>query len=873
MINVPYAIKKLFEKDSISKNFRVHFPNGEYRDLVNTDIVSESVSFTESINSSNEFRFGFIEGANIRFKTFFNHNIRGLKIFCSIEIDITSCGESFIQLYGQTSDDVPYPFYSVPYGYFIVDSCKLSESSDIREVIAYQQKFEEKKDSAFIPKLELAKLIWGYTLHYPLAATIAFTEPIKMKLNSTKFALSCFSSLDFLGEPVHVYDEESDIFNHDFGGTEQDNHNRLNPTIKVRYFAKYDPTIATEQPVTIYKVLVKGRTLVFGDQYYKYFDYNYLNLETSYTKKYAELDYLDDAYMYNLSWKNHLSVPEAGDFEDEFVYETLKDELSTLCSPCIRFCDCGTYAGAGDRFWVAHPQYTVQNAGAFPLNSTVNLAYASGESETELSEYDGGSWLNGRFVRTNNYYISDYIKHVTQSDASNSSSYDAKKVLATLNSNGYQNYIDIPVFVDRNGRCCINIDPDMLKPLNPNDVHVPSTWQNNYNDACGDRLSPTTQTRTKHIEFCVPTEIVVIKWTENITGDIQDNNDVILGEVNRISQYFSLPNPSIGLVPAPELPQVIPINDFASPVLKAFDISEQISTDLTFDTQYIRQSPDVQTYDARIYDYVFDDNYVANYPSRAETEKYNIRLGYVFTVNNPLFKKISEFIEYVITDSVAKEIMSSYAELNAMLLRYSRTQEDVVEQIAFDDEDIKLLLPSNDLFPDDLLYPLKTPGLYPSKFIFPNDTLFPEDVKIQYFTTKLWRKIYIDDEYNFPYTSVSYTMTLLNENNEEYQKKISVDIIIEGVEVKNGKELVLNDSWLLRNSNLSELEAAQILVNMATHLSLLYYYSINMTTRALPYFEAGDSIRIITQKHGYKTKLFRHTISGVQSLIDSIENR
>ena len=45
--------------------------------------------------------------------------------------------EEFISQYGRTSDDVSFPYYSIPYGSFIVDSCKRQSDMRFRKVIAY----------------------------------------------------------------------------------------------------------------------------------------------------------------------------------------------------------------------------------------------------------------------------------------------------------------------------------------------------------------------------------------------------------------------------------------------------------------------------------------------------------------------------------------------------------------------------------------------------------------------------------------------------------------------------------------------------------------------------------------------------------------
>ena len=61
MLNLPESIKALFKRDSVLKNFRVHFPNGGFSDITNENIVEESVKFSESLCSQNIFRFGCAE--------------------------------------------------------------------------------------------------------------------------------------------------------------------------------------------------------------------------------------------------------------------------------------------------------------------------------------------------------------------------------------------------------------------------------------------------------------------------------------------------------------------------------------------------------------------------------------------------------------------------------------------------------------------------------------------------------------------------------------------------------------------------------------------------------------------------------------------
>lgn len=144
MLTVPSVIEDLIKKDGVRKNFRVHFPNGERADLTNSDIVAESVSFSESVCSDSSFRFGSADASQISFETVGVENIIGLTIECSMEYEVPVALQS---LYGA--------WYGIPYGVFVVDSCPRDHSAMThRKVTAYSRRFT----NAFLPPLELWKM-------------------------------------------------------------------------------------------------------------------------------------------------------------------------------------------------------------------------------------------------------------------------------------------------------------------------------------------------------------------------------------------------------------------------------------------------------------------------------------------------------------------------------------------------------------------------------------------------------------------------------------------------------------------------------------------------------------------------------------------
>lgn len=150
MLNVPDAIKALYKRDDIRKNFRVQFPNGEYSDITNADVVQESVRFTESIGSQDVFRFGLSEASVLEFETVGIGNMYSMTISAFTEIDTSSLtaaqisaiqsdpGDGTLVLEGDS--DIGWGFYRIPLGVFLVDSCPRNHGAMThRRVTAYAE--------------------------------------------------------------------------------------------------------------------------------------------------------------------------------------------------------------------------------------------------------------------------------------------------------------------------------------------------------------------------------------------------------------------------------------------------------------------------------------------------------------------------------------------------------------------------------------------------------------------------------------------------------------------------------------------------------------------------------------------------------------
>lgn len=132
MLNVPQEVKDFFHFDTWKKNIRIHFPNGERTDICNNLIVLNSVSFKESLCSQETLKFGLCEAPVFECEVVGVGNIKGatIEVFCEVYCDPSVSGAVF-------REDLQSFVYPVPYGTFIVDSCKRQGDIIHRKIIAY----------------------------------------------------------------------------------------------------------------------------------------------------------------------------------------------------------------------------------------------------------------------------------------------------------------------------------------------------------------------------------------------------------------------------------------------------------------------------------------------------------------------------------------------------------------------------------------------------------------------------------------------------------------------------------------------------------------------------------------------------------------
>ncbi len=851
MIEVPQEIQELFKQDSISKNFRVHFPNGEFRDLVNKDFVSESVIFTESISSGNAIKFGEVEKSSIEFKMYFSENIKRKLIYCGIEIDITELGEDFIEEYGQTSQDVPYPYYFVPYGYFVVQSCVI-DRQDIQSVVAYQAGVTP--GELGFPPIEYIKLYEPFSLRFwsDISLTgLDSTDGNKSNANDyayviskEKFFAESYNSCEHLNSSlVNTYTDSDDILNPNVNLVRSlkvlqmptDNWLWTMPNMIYNDGStmRNDPYYSgLPQDVVIH---IKGIQLHFDTEKIYTYDYNKLGLEASNSRQlvnnYADLP--SKNYLYELSWKNDISQKVTREqFNRPEIYDVLGPEIiSELIKPCLRFeyyaprpystKEINGSSGKID-YYLGSEFPTLQlftdddgRLGDFDLMTMALIGY-SGSGRDRKSVWDlktvGAVWPQGiryRFVDPVSGYTFPIMGNYSDVDRYKFQYANDVYMGARLSQN-FCNF-DVP---NSNGEYKLVLNPYM---------HIVNLTENTD-------VEPFIRilTYTPHISISIPTEMVIIYGTD-VTKHVKTTAGFDMCSSNPIGTYER---------------QVISLNSWIEPTLKKFYVDDESEDVIT-----IPIGPAIVTHN----------------PEHWSASLTPANITYPGAHKYYLFRKLKKGLynngeadtcircKLDILNAIAlgnSNYISNIAEASALFLTSVRTKfSDNYRLLSLIDDDAAVY-PDNTLYPDDTLYPLGKPPFIISR--------------------SMWYKLSADTLEKSVYDRVCCTISI--DGRTQYFESRVFDVT-EDYAQDTYSAYDLSNNLYIKNGIFDAETIQSMLDTIAYTIRKIYYQTAVVTTKGLPYLEPGDKLNILTKDSSVTTFILRHRLHGIQSLIDEIETR
>lgn len=816
MIDVPESVKRLFQQDSVSKNFRVQFVNGEYRDLVNSDFVAESVVFTESARSSDNFKLGLGESSTIEFRTYFTENIRDMEIFCCIEIDISSLSSSEISAYGMTSFDVPYPFYRVPYGYFVIDSVSETGISGITSVVGYNERCSDDVTSKYIISPDSIKQAcrWGFTKF----TQSGNDEAYDIKVNTNNLVDAVTNGTGLIDRTIiNTYTKSSSVFtrnDYEYSVfpdtiTPQRFHTFSTPTVKMLYkCCTINRVIGhTGYACSVY-LFVRGKEVYFhqkssyGERARQIiFDSaNNVDLFDTYDKTIARLDYVIKQEEDSVANKSNFAVSWGNSI-------TLQDVRSQL--DAIRT----TIGEIGEPFDSVTPTYDPERFDTF-THGVVN--------NNRLLD-----WIVSPCIKFNDASIDFASDTDVKNKSSRDSSYTSEEQYARAGDYGIhdtydkrsskQRILNIPV-VKKDGREEVVIYDDIFQFISEG---INGEYQHReYTDVSNYSYVPN------QIVLCVPTEVTFaipnMQYAQNF--------DRFLRPYYSDEQvYFDF--------------YTIQLNDFSSPKLEEFKISTG--------NEYIDQLY-INIGSAKLSKWK-DPEFTTTYDSENVYRKdYLKETRYVYSLSEGETNSI-------FSDSNLRSIVSSWAELQGKFIKYSRTKQYGLETIT---PSTGLLLPSEDLYPDGDVYPDGPEMLFERsnyyKLMLDSKSMFKYDA-IRY----------IHRYFKYGDTAESKMTSLKSVYSSKYA--IAYDIIAKIYDITdnfllNNRDLdTESDSW--SQSNIEH----NLMWELNKWLSSAVHNKLTATIQGQPYLEAMDYIQLLSLNNEAVAYVLRHRISGIQSLKDDIE--
>lgn len=207
-----------------------------------------------------------------------------------------------------------------------------------------------------------------------------------------------------------------------------------------------------------------------------------------------------------------------------------------------------------------------------------------------------------------------------------------------------------------------------------------------------------------------------------------------------------------------------------------------------------------------------------------------------------------------------RAVIASYLELNGLFINFDRFGVSTFLNIS-----MSTLYPSLDLFPH-------TTGIYPSEgadeYIGDNETGY-------------CKSLYVDDILNAPFDGVeiiksnpaSSEASLYPFYYNRTQKRYGVvpASMPEIGKWPGNKYYVIKSNFFIDNFIFTQNQLKAICQTIIKRIGDLQYFNLNADLKCLPYMEVGDSINIVMPKGGYETVILRRTMSGCINQMDNYE--
>jgi hypothetical protein len=210
-----------------------------------------------------------------------------------------------------------------------------------------------------------------------------------------------------------------------------------------------------------------------------------------------------------------------------------------------------------------------------------------------------------------------------------------------------------------------------------------------------------------------------------------------------------------------------------------------------------------------------------------------------------------------------RNIISSYLELNGLFITFDRYGISQLKAAT-----AATLYPAEDLFPRDADINPAYSNIYPSE-------------SGELVNTSVCKSLLVEDRLNEAFDGIEIIKSdssasdasqypfFYNRQSSEYG---AVPVAVEETGYYEGQNYyVIKDNFFFDNFIFTNQELLEICRELIKRIGFLRYFNLNAELRALPYLEPGDAVLIMTADSGIETLVLRRTMSGCIAMMDSIE--
>ena len=161
-------------------------------------------------------------------------------------------------------------------------------------------------------------------------------------------------------------------------------------------------------------------------------------------------------------------------------------------------------------------------------------------------------------------------------------------------------------------------------------------------------------------------------------------------------------------------------------------------------------------------------------------------------------------------------------------------------------------------------------GLLPANDLYPNEDLYPEGVTGGQIVPNDYQSCWYEDEYLKPYGAVQCSYT--NTNDDEIIYTLYLVGYDQDTDLSEYNVYEL-DNDLINDKKWTEAQIQSICQKVANNISGVTYMPVELKGRGLPYVEAGDTFEILTKNNeSITTIVLNRTLTGEMTLFDTYKS-